>query len=149
MCITGYHVKPPETYNRVEECNSCYDVVPTNACKECYMCITCYHVKPSETYNRVEECNSCYDVVPTNACKDRYICITCYHVKPPETYNRVEECNSCYDVHLLLIIRLLLFMPYMVIFLCFRLLFNDILRHHCVIIFFYINEHFIKKNYVL
>ena len=41
--------------------------------------------------------------------------------------------------------NVLLFMPYMVIFICFRLLFNDILRHHCVIIFFLYKRTFYKK----
>ena len=50
-----------EAYNRVKECNTCYNVISTEAYNRVEACNTCYNVISTEAYDRVEACNTCYN----------------------------------------------------------------------------------------
>ena len=54
-------------YDRVEACNTCYNVIPTEAYNRVEACNTCCNVISTVAYNRVEACNTCYNVIPTEA----------------------------------------------------------------------------------
>ena len=49
-----------EAYNRVEACNTCYNVISTEAYNRIEACNTCYNVISTEAYNRIEACNTWY-----------------------------------------------------------------------------------------
>ena len=46
---------PTEAYNRIEACNTCYNVISP------------------EEYNRIETCNTCYNVISTRITELKHV----------------------------------------------------------------------------